>query len=105
MVRRKEKMSTIRLGTYPVIDEDHLVELLRYAEANWETEYEKVKQAAPGFREKYSCENVLADLVSLIQFLLEFKDPQDRKNIICEKCASDGEAMVCSEIIESSTHG
>ncbi len=94
-----------KTGTYPMIDEEHLVELLRYAEGNWETEYEKVKQVAPEFREKFSWENVLTDLVSLIQSLLEFKDPQDRKNIICEKCASDGEAMVYSEIIESSTHG
>ncbi len=68
-----------------MIDEEHLVELLRYAKDHWEIEYEKVKQAAPGFREKYSWENVLADIVSLIQSLLEFKDPQDRKNIIREK--------------------
>ncbi len=94
-----------KTGTYPMIDEDHLVELLRYAKDNWEIENEKVKQAAPEFREKFSWENVLAELVSLIQSLLEFKDPQDRKNIICEKCVSDGEAMVYSEIIESSTHG
>ncbi len=74
-----------RTGTHPMIDEDHLVELLRYAKDHWETEYEKVKLVAPGFREKYSWGNVLAEIVSLIQHLLEFKDPRDRKNIIRDK--------------------
>jgi len=79
-------------GTYDLIDEDHLVELLRYATDHWETEYQKVKQVAPGFRKKYQWESVLADMVSLIQELLELKDSRDRREKIRTRVTENGVA-------------
>ncbi len=71
-----------KCGSYAVIDEDHLVELLQYVEANWETECEKVRRIAPAFREKYQWDKVLHNTVTLIKDLAELKNPVDRKDLI-----------------------
>jgi len=57
-------------GSYPLLDEEHLVELLRYAEANWESEYESVRRAAPAFRKAHGWTSVLAELIALIRELV-----------------------------------
>lgn len=57
-------------GSYPLLDEEHLVELLRYAEAHWESEYERVRRVAPAFREAHRWPSVLAELLALIRQLV-----------------------------------
>ena len=74
-------------GTYPAIDEDHLVELLRYAERNWEAEYAKVQRVAPAFRERYRWDKVLAEIVALIVDLARIDDAGARQRLIREHVA------------------
>jgi glycosyltransferase involved in cell wall biosynthesis len=61
-------------GTYFTVDEDHLVELLRHAHANWEDEYRKVRVAAPKLRARYSWPRVTSELVEVIESLLASTD-------------------------------
>jgi hypothetical protein len=71
-----------RYGRHPVPDENHLVELLRYAEANWELEYDRVRQIASDFRVKHRWERALADLVALVSDLAELPDGAARRALI-----------------------
>lgn len=57
-------------GTYFIIDEAHLVELLRHAHTNWEHEYRKVRAAGPEFRVRYSWDSVLNELIDVIEEVL-----------------------------------
>lgn len=57
-------------GTYFSIDEDHLVDRLRYVEANWENECTKVKQASALFRASYQWPAVLKEFTELISRLI-----------------------------------
>ncbi|KAA3630004.1 MAG: glycosyltransferase family 1 protein [Proteobacteria bacterium] len=63
------------VGTYFRIDEDDLVEKLRYMESHWESEYDKVRAAAPAFRERFAWPNALADFCALIEQIVETNDP------------------------------
>ncbi|MGR8933738.1 MAG: glycosyltransferase [Gammaproteobacteria bacterium] len=72
-------------GQYYAIDEEHLVELLRYAEANWEHEYQKVRQFAADFRKQYSWESVLADFVELLDQLTKLDNPVQKRELIREQ--------------------
>ena len=74
-------------GTYPAVDEDHLVELLRHAERNWEAEYAKVQRVGPAFRERYRWDKVLAEIVALIVDLSRVDDPGARRRLIRERVA------------------
>jgi glycosyltransferase involved in cell wall biosynthesis len=58
------------VGTYLSIDEDHLVDQLRYMADNWEVEYEKVMGVSANFRETYSWPNALSGLTGLVCGLL-----------------------------------
>ncbi|MFT7533876.1 MAG: glycosyltransferase involved in cell wall biosynthesis, partial [Gammaproteobacteria bacterium] len=58
------------VGNYFSVDEDHLVEQLRYMAANWEDEYCKVKGIAERFRISNSWPNALSDLVRLVEGLV-----------------------------------
>ena len=69
-------------GRYFAIDEDHLVDLLRYAEAEWESEYRRVRHIAAGFREKYSWESVLADFIELLDKLTGLDSPAKKRELI-----------------------
>jgi glycosyltransferase involved in cell wall biosynthesis len=71
-----------RAGSHPGVDEDHLVELLRYAEGNWEAEYERVRRVASGFRECHSWPLALRELLPLIRDLVALPDPADRRALI-----------------------
>jgi len=53
-------------GDFRAIDEDHLVELLRYAVDNWEAELAKVQRASTELRARYRWETVLDPLVELL---------------------------------------
>ena len=57
-------------GTYFTIDEDHLVELLHHAHTNWEQEARKVRTAAPEFRDRYSWDAVLSEVIEVIEEVL-----------------------------------
>jgi|GEM_PF-3381120 len=74
-----------KCGSYAVIDEDHLVELMQYAESNWEAECEKVKRIAPAFREKYKWNKVLHKTVTLIKDLAALNDPAERTKLIRQR--------------------
>ena len=69
-------------GHYYAIDEDHLVELLRYAEENWEHEYERVRRVSTAFRERFSWPNVLADFVNLVDELTALDRLSDKQELI-----------------------
>lgn len=56
-------------GRFQAVDEDHLVELLRYATDHWETEYAKVQRASSVLRERYRWDRVLAPLATLLNEL------------------------------------
>lgn len=58
-------------GTYFGIDEDHLCYCLEYALENWETEYDKVKRAAPDFRKRYSWQAVLGEFRDVVAGILD----------------------------------
>lgn len=77
-----------RTGTCPDIDEDHLVELLRHAEANWEHEYARVRAVAPAFRAQHTWEKALARFVSLVEELVTLPDPADRRALIRERVSA-----------------
>jgi glycosyltransferase involved in cell wall biosynthesis len=62
------------VGTYFTIDEDHLVDRLRYVEANWEIEYEKVKQASASYRQSYQWPVVLNEFTELISAIIKEED-------------------------------
>jgi glycosyltransferase involved in cell wall biosynthesis len=72
-------------GRYPAIDEDHLVELLRHAEANWEAEYGRLQRIAPAFRARHTWDNALAEIVALIGDLIDIDDPVARRALIRER--------------------
>lgn len=74
-----------KAGTYPGIDEEHLVELLRHAEASWEDEYARVRRVAPAFRARHTWENALAELVSLVADLSALPDPAARRGLIRDR--------------------
>jgi glycosyltransferase involved in cell wall biosynthesis len=59
-----------KVGTYHGIDEDHLVDLLRYTMDNWQAENDKVRRCAADFRDRYSWHNVLSPFVSRLESLL-----------------------------------
>jgi glycosyltransferase involved in cell wall biosynthesis len=61
-------------GTYFTIDEDHLVELLHHAHTNWEEEARRVQTAAPEFRDRYSWDAVLCELIEVIEEVLGAED-------------------------------
>jgi glycosyltransferase involved in cell wall biosynthesis len=69
-------------GQYYAIDEEHLVELLRHAEANWEREYNRVKKNAPQFRQRFSWPNVLNDFVNLLDDLTRLDNPAQTRQLI-----------------------
>ena len=69
-------------GGYAEIDEDHLVELLLHAEANWEAEYEKVRAGARAIRERYTWERALSEIVTLLLELTELSGPEARADAI-----------------------
>jgi glycosyltransferase involved in cell wall biosynthesis len=62
-------------GTYFTIDEDHLVELLHHAHANWEDEYRKVRAAGPELRARYTWDGVTSEFVEVIRTVLASGDP------------------------------
>lgn len=71
-----------RRGVQPVIDEDHLVELLRHAEASWEQEYARVRAVAPAFRERYQWPVALGELLALVRDLVALPDAAARRALI-----------------------
>lgn len=58
-------------GTYFTIDEDHLVDRLRYVESNWEIEYEKVKLASKKFHKAYQWPVVLNEFTELVSTIID----------------------------------
>ena len=74
-------------GAQPVIDEDHLVALLRHAEAAWEQEYAKVRAAAPAFRARYAWPVALAELLALVRALVALPDAVARRALIRARVA------------------
>ena len=74
-------------GAQPSIDEDHLVELLRHAEAAWEEEYAKVRAAAPAFRARYTWPVALAELLALVRALVALPDATARRDLIRTRVA------------------
>ncbi len=71
---------------YP-IDEAHLVEQLRYAEANWALEHERVRGVAEAFRKKHAWGAVLKNTISLIQQLAQVDDRTERSTLIARSVA------------------
>lgn len=69
-------------GQYYNINEEHLIELLRHAEANWEFEYDKVRQISAEFRKKYNWENVLADFIRLVDQLTKLDNATNKRELI-----------------------
>jgi len=61
-------------GSYYTIDETHLVELLHHAHTHWEDEHQKVRAAGPEFRERYSWDAVLTELIEVIEEVLAADD-------------------------------
>ena len=77
------------VGTYFKIDEDHLVNQLRYVEANWEDEYKKVRKASTPFRESYQWPAVLHECVELIKMVIQNDDLDHMKKIIQSRFGKD----------------
>jgi glycosyltransferase involved in cell wall biosynthesis len=71
-----------RSGTHPLVDEDHLTECLRYAEANWELEYQKVRRIGARHRERFAWRSVLAPFCELIASALEVSDAGERNHLL-----------------------
>ena len=57
-------------GAMQIIDEQHLVECLRYVYSNQERELQKVKRAGPAHRKRYRWETVLSPLGAFIEAVL-----------------------------------
>ncbi len=74
-------------GSQPVIDEDHLVELLCHAEAEWEHEYARVRAVAPAFRKRYTWTAALREFLSLMKDLAELPDAPARRELIAARVA------------------
>jgi glycosyltransferase involved in cell wall biosynthesis len=74
-------------GVQPVIDEEHLVELLRHAERSWEAEYARVQRAAPAFRARHAWPIALRELVGLVRDLVALPGADARRALIRARVA------------------
>jgi len=69
-------------GSHPAIDEDHLVELMRHAVANWEREYHRVQGVSDAFRARHSWSRALAPLLELLDALVANPGPEAAQAVI-----------------------
>ena len=76
------------VGTYYSIDEDHLVEQLRYMADNWEAEYQKVRQVSSGFRQRYSWTAALAGFAQTVDALLALNSIAERQSLVQKHCSN-----------------
>lgn len=77
-------------GRYPRIDEDHLVDLLRHADQNWDAEKTRVAQRGAAFRTEHRWDRVLEPLTMLVSDLAALCSVAQRRERIRAFCLPDG---------------
>jgi glycosyltransferase involved in cell wall biosynthesis len=75
-------------GTYFLIDEAHLVELLRHAHDRWEDEYRKVRAIAPEFRRRHSWDAALSEFLAVIEEILASDDLDRTRRSLLDRYGS-----------------
>ena len=71
-------------GNYYQIDEDDLVDRLRYARDHWQAEADKLHALAPAFRERHSWDRALREFLTLIEQLTGATDLAAEKRRIAD---------------------